>query len=152
MSTHVEELHEHGPGIPTFAKVWIALLVLTGAEVFLAYEQVPLLIMLTVLLGLSVIKAALVLHQQVLPPLRGTGVLRPELAGGADDQHRSRQQCVDIGHWPWRNHLEVQSRWQAAQGLWPRPAAYSSGANRAASRREQPADRRVDQRRRGVRF
>jgi len=38
MSTHVEELHEqHGPGIPTFAKVWVALLVLTGAEVFLAY-------------------------------------------------------------------------------------------------------------------
>jgi hypothetical protein len=31
-------------------------------------------------------------------------------------------------------------------------AAYSSGANPAASRREQPADRRVDQRRRGVRF
>src|SRR5215813_13842974 len=61
MSTHVQELHEHGPGIPTFAKVWIALLVLTGAEVFLAYEQVPLLIMLTVLLGLSVIKAALII-------------------------------------------------------------------------------------------
>jgi len=62
MSTHVEELHEqHGPGIPTFAKVWVALLILTGAEVFLAYEQVPLLIMLTVLLGLSVIKAALII-------------------------------------------------------------------------------------------
>jgi acyl transferase domain-containing protein/3-hydroxymyristoyl/3-hydroxydecanoyl-(acyl carrier protein) dehydratase len=29
----------------------------------------------------SVVKAALVLHQQILPPLRGTGVLRPELAG-----------------------------------------------------------------------
>ena len=61
MSTHVEEIHSHGPGIPTFAKVWVALLVLTGAEVFLAYEQVPLLIMLTVLLGLSVIKAALII-------------------------------------------------------------------------------------------
>ena len=62
MSTHVEELHEqHGPGIPTFAKVWVALLVLTGLEVLLAYEQVPLLIMLTVLLGLSVIKAALII-------------------------------------------------------------------------------------------
>jgi cytochrome c oxidase subunit 4 len=61
MSTHLEELHSHGPGIPTFAKVWISLLVLTGAEVFLAYEQVPLLIMLTVLLGLSVIKAALII-------------------------------------------------------------------------------------------
>src|SRR5207342_2720293 len=61
MSTHVEEIHSHGPGIPTFAKVWVALLVLTGLEVLLAYEQVPLLIMLTVLLGLSVIKAALII-------------------------------------------------------------------------------------------
>jgi cytochrome c oxidase subunit 4 len=61
MSTHIEEIQSHGPGIPTFAKVWVALLVLTGAEVFLAYEQVPLLIMLTVLLGLSVIKAALII-------------------------------------------------------------------------------------------
>jgi cytochrome c oxidase subunit 4 len=61
MSTHVEEIQTHGPGIPTFAKIWVALLVLTGLEVLLAYEQVPLLIMLTVLLGLSVIKAALII-------------------------------------------------------------------------------------------
>ncbi len=61
MSTHVEEIHSHAPGIPTFAKVWIALLVMTAAEVFLAYEQVPTLIMLTVLIGLSVIKAALII-------------------------------------------------------------------------------------------
>src|ERR1700681_1621956 len=62
MSTHTEEVHEtHGPGIPTFANVWITLLVMTGAEVLLAYEQVPTLIMLTVLIGLSVIKAALII-------------------------------------------------------------------------------------------
>src|SRR3954453_866320 len=62
MSTHVvEEINSHGPGIPTFAKVWIALLGMPPAEVFLAYEQVPTLIMLTVLLGLSVIKAALII-------------------------------------------------------------------------------------------
>ncbi len=61
MSTHVEEVQSHGPGIPTFAKVWIALLAITGAEVLLTYEQVPMLIMLTVLLGLSVIKAALII-------------------------------------------------------------------------------------------
>jgi cytochrome c oxidase subunit 4 len=62
MSTHTEEaVHEHGAGIPTFAKVWVTLLVMTGAEVLLAYEQVPTLIMLTVLLGLSVIKAALII-------------------------------------------------------------------------------------------
>ena len=45
----------------TFAKVWIVLLVLTGVEVLLAYEQVPTLIMLTALLGLSIIKAALII-------------------------------------------------------------------------------------------
>ena len=62
MSTHTEEaVHEHGPTIPTFAKVWVTLLVLTGAEVLLAYEQVPILIMLTILVGLSVIKAALII-------------------------------------------------------------------------------------------
>jgi caa(3)-type oxidase subunit IV len=61
MSTHVEEIHSHGPSIPTFAKVWVALLAMTAVEVFLAYEQVPTLIMLTALLGLSVIKAALII-------------------------------------------------------------------------------------------
>src|SRR6266568_4755146 len=45
----------------TFSKVWITLLILTGAEVFLAYEQVPTMIMLTALLGLSVVKAALII-------------------------------------------------------------------------------------------
>ena len=45
----------------TFSKVWVTLLVLTGVEVFLAYEQVPTLIMLTILVGLSVIKAALII-------------------------------------------------------------------------------------------
>ena len=61
MSEHVEEMTVHGPGIPTFAKVWAALLILTGIEVLLAYLQTPLLIMLTVLLGLSVIKAVLII-------------------------------------------------------------------------------------------
>ena len=57
---HAEESHV-SVGIPTFVKVWVALLVITGAEVLLAYEQVPTLIMLTVLVGLSVIKAALII-------------------------------------------------------------------------------------------
>ncbi len=54
---------EHAAGLTTltFAKVWISLLVLTGVEVFLAYEQVPILMMLTALIGLSVIKAALII-------------------------------------------------------------------------------------------
>ena len=61
MSTHAEEIPHVGASISTFAKVWIALLVMTGIEVLLAYEQVPTLIMLTVLLGLSIIKAALII-------------------------------------------------------------------------------------------
>ena len=61
MSTHVEASHPDGPGIPTFAKVWAALLAMTAIEVFLAYMQTPMMIMLTVLLGLSVIKAALII-------------------------------------------------------------------------------------------
>jgi cytochrome c oxidase subunit 4 len=60
MSTHVEATHADGPGIPTFVKVWAALVAMTAVEVFLAYMQTPMMIMLTVLLGLSVIKAALI--------------------------------------------------------------------------------------------
>ena len=62
MSNHSEEAVEHVGGTTlTFSYVWIALLVMTGIEVFLAYEQLPTLIMLTALLGLSVIKAALII-------------------------------------------------------------------------------------------
>ena len=50
-----------GAGVATFARVWAALLVLTGVEVLLAYLQTPLLIMLVVLLGLSVVKAVLII-------------------------------------------------------------------------------------------
>jgi len=62
MSVHTEEVeHIEGATTLTFAKVWIALLAMTGIEVFLAYEQLPTLIMLTMLLGLSIIKAALII-------------------------------------------------------------------------------------------
>src|SRR5882672_9011894 len=61
MSAHNEEVQHVGATTMTFAKVWIVLLVLTGAEVLLAYEQVPTTIMLTILVGLSVIKAALII-------------------------------------------------------------------------------------------
>jgi cytochrome c oxidase subunit 4 len=44
-----------------FAMVWAALLGITMVEVFLAYEHTPLMIMLTALMGLSVIKAALII-------------------------------------------------------------------------------------------
>jgi cytochrome c oxidase subunit IV len=61
MSTNIEEMEHHGATPAAFMKVWITLLVLTGVEVFLAYEQVPLMIMLTALLGLSIVKAALII-------------------------------------------------------------------------------------------
>lgn len=61
MSTHTEEAPHDGASIATFSKVWVILLVLTGLEVLLAYEQVPTMIMLTILVGLSVIKAALII-------------------------------------------------------------------------------------------
>jgi cytochrome c oxidase subunit 4 len=57
----------HADAIPVaatkraFVNVWVALLALTGVEVFLAYLHVPPLIMLTALVGLSIIKAALII-------------------------------------------------------------------------------------------
>jgi cytochrome c oxidase subunit IV len=60
--TPTEEIqHVASAGALTFAKVWISLLVLTGIELLLTYEQVPTLIMLTALLGLSIVKAALII-------------------------------------------------------------------------------------------
>ena len=44
-----------------FLNVWLALLAMTAVEVFLAYEQVPPVTMLVALLGLSVVKAALII-------------------------------------------------------------------------------------------
>jgi hypothetical protein len=44
---HSESPAEHtGATIVTFTKVWIVLLVLTAVEVFLAYKQLPILLML----------------------------------------------------------------------------------------------------------
>ena len=50
-----------GASTVTFGKVWIVLLVLTAVEVFLAYEQLPVLIMLVSFLGLSIVKAAMII-------------------------------------------------------------------------------------------
>jgi cytochrome c oxidase subunit 4 len=59
VTTHVEGA-AHGT-IKSFTVVWILLLIMTGIEVLLAYEQINPVIMLTVLIGLSVIKAALII-------------------------------------------------------------------------------------------
>jgi cytochrome c oxidase subunit IV len=44
-----------------FAWVWFWLLLFTAVEVFLAYERLPVAIMLTILVGISLIKSALII-------------------------------------------------------------------------------------------
>jgi cytochrome c oxidase subunit 4 len=58
MSAHAEE-HFAGSN-KLFISIWVWLLLLTGIEVFLAYKPMSILLMLTILLGLSIIKAALI--------------------------------------------------------------------------------------------
>ena len=54
-----EEQRHHSKG--QFLWVWAALLVMTGIEVYLAYQNMDLIRMLSILMGLSVIKAALII-------------------------------------------------------------------------------------------
>jgi len=61
MSAHQDsEVHESA-STRLFIMVWIGLLVLTGIEVFLAYERLPVNTMLILLVGLSVIKSVLII-------------------------------------------------------------------------------------------
>ena len=55
------EHHEHGASVPLFMKVWGILLFLTAVEVILARLQVAPLIMLLALMGLSIMKAAMII-------------------------------------------------------------------------------------------
>jgi len=62
MSDHGYEQSAHPPvTAKTFVWVWIFLVGLTGIEVFLGYIQLEAKLMLTILLGLSVIKAGLIM-------------------------------------------------------------------------------------------
>jgi len=56
----IEPLHVVGT-TRLFVMVWVALLGLTVVEVGLAYERVPVNVMLTILIGLSLIKSALII-------------------------------------------------------------------------------------------
>ena len=58
MSTHSEY---HGLTSKLTLTVWAWLLILTGIEVFLAYIQFSLHVMLVLLMGLSLVKAALII-------------------------------------------------------------------------------------------
>jgi len=55
----VEEVHFAGSN-RLFMSVWLWLLLLTGFEVFLGYVQLPVLYMLVILMGASIVKAALI--------------------------------------------------------------------------------------------
>jgi len=62
MSHGNEALHEHpSVGMRPMYWVWFWLLAMTGIEVFLAYLQMSLGLMLIALIGLSVVKAALII-------------------------------------------------------------------------------------------
>jgi cytochrome c oxidase subunit IV len=54
-----ERAHVQSKGLLLF--VWFWLLVLTGGEVFLAYQDLPLKVMLIILMALSIIKASLII-------------------------------------------------------------------------------------------
>jgi cytochrome c oxidase subunit 4 len=60
MSDAQEHAHEAGSK-KLFLYVWFWLLGLTGVEVFLAYEQLSVKLMLTLLMGISIIKASLII-------------------------------------------------------------------------------------------
>jgi cytochrome c oxidase subunit 4 len=50
----------HGGTTKLFTMVWLYLLVLTGIEIFLAYERLAVVLMLVLLIGLSLVKSALI--------------------------------------------------------------------------------------------
>ncbi len=62
MSAPAEAVHGHAAvGTRLYTWVWLWLVAITGVEVFLAYERLPVHLMLVILMGLSVIKAALIM-------------------------------------------------------------------------------------------
>ena len=60
MEQSAEHTH-HAGSVKLFLYVWFWLLGLTGVEVFLAYKQLGVKLMLTLLMGLSIIKASLII-------------------------------------------------------------------------------------------
>jgi cytochrome c oxidase subunit 4 len=60
MSANTEE-HEHGGSTKLFLVVWVALLALTAFEVILAYLDINKTAMIIILMGGSIIKAALIM-------------------------------------------------------------------------------------------
>jgi cytochrome c oxidase subunit 4 len=64
MSAHAHAADGEGHSVGSaklFGGVWVWLLLLTGLEVLLAYERLAVVLMLTILIGLSLIKSALII-------------------------------------------------------------------------------------------
>src|SRR5437667_6884432 len=60
MTAHAAEAEHFAGSNRLFISVWVWLLALTGFEVFLGYKHLPVIYMLVILLGASIIKAALI--------------------------------------------------------------------------------------------
>ena len=60
MSAHAETEEHFAGSNRLFISVWVWLLLLTGFEVFLGYIHLPVIYMLVILMGASIIKAALI--------------------------------------------------------------------------------------------
>jgi cytochrome c oxidase subunit 4 len=58
--THVMDVQHFAGSNRFFFSIWIWLLVLTGFEVFLGYKHLPIIYMLVILMGVSIVKAALI--------------------------------------------------------------------------------------------
>jgi cytochrome c oxidase subunit 4 len=60
LAAQVAELHRHHRKAQFFY-VWIGLLILTGVEVYLGYQNMEPVRMLSILMGLSIVKAGLII-------------------------------------------------------------------------------------------
>ena len=60
MTAHAAEAEHFAGSNKLFISVWVWLLAITGIEVFLGYIHLPIVYMLTILMGLSIIKSALI--------------------------------------------------------------------------------------------
>jgi cytochrome c oxidase subunit 4 len=61
MTAHAHANEHFAGSNKLFISIWVWLVALTLIEIFLAYVTMPIHIMLTILLGLSIIKAALIM-------------------------------------------------------------------------------------------
>jgi cytochrome c oxidase subunit 4 len=61
MTAHTADAEHFAGSNRLFISIWFWLLAITALEVFLGYIHLPLFYMLTILMGLSIIKAALII-------------------------------------------------------------------------------------------